>query len=401
MQRLLFASVIAWLAGCGEEPAAPVAFSDLEALGEELFFDQALSRDGNQSCATCHNPEAAFVDDRTGDDGRVLPVSLGDDMTSFGARNAPTASYAVLAPAFSFGTRERHNKHNQNRLYEGPLGGLFHDGRATDLAAQAGGPPLSPVEMALVDEAMAVDRLKANPRYVASFELLFGEGILSDVPRAYAAMTEAIAAFESTEQFAPFDSKYDRSLRGEATLSFKELTGKALFFSEFANCAICHQLRGNGDPIGKFEETFTGYEYHNVGTPANPEAQALSGVFEPDLGLLSREDITDPAHAGKFRTPTLRNVAVTGPYMHNGVFRDLRTVIEFYDQFNNPARTVNPETGVGWREAEVPETVAEDLLGVGDPMTDLEVESLVCFLRALTDARYEPLLENDGTRCAD
>ncbi len=402
MKRFKAALLMSVLAlGCGENEAAPVELDTLETLGEELFFDTALSLRGNQSCATCHNPEAAFVDDRTFEDGRVRPVSLGDDEVSFGGRNAPTAAYAALAPEFTYGTRQRHNKQSQNRLYEGPLGGLFHDGREADLEGQAGGPPLNPVEMALADEAMAVNRLKENPRYVASFELLFGEGVLNDTPRAYRSMTEAIAAFERTEQFSPFDSKYDRSLTGEVTLSFKELTGKALFFSEFANCAICHQLNGNGDPVNKFAETFTGFEYHNVGTPVNPEVQALTGIAEPDLGLLSREDVTDPDHAGKFRTPTLRNVAVTGPYMHNGVFRDLRTVIEFYDQFNNPLRALNPETGKPWRAPGVPETVAEDLLTVGDPMTDLEVESFVCFLRTLTDARYEPLLENDGTRCAD
>ncbi|MEL6547097.1 MAG: hypothetical protein AAFQ82_20895, partial [Myxococcota bacterium] len=204
-----------------------------------------------------------------------------------------------------------------------------------------------------------------------------------------------------TEVFAPFDSKYDRSLRGDASLSFKELTGRALFFSEFANCAICHQLRNNGDPVGRLTETFSGYEYHNIGVPSNPQARSLSGVAQPDQGLLERDDVDDPSFLGLFRTPTLRNVAVTGPYMHNGVFKDLRTVIEFYDRFSNEDRVVNPETGLPWRDAEFETTVATELLRVGRPMSDLEVESMVCFLRTLTDARYEPLLEGDGTNCAD
>ena len=88
--------------------------------------------------------------------------------------------------------------------------------------------------------------------------------------------------------------------------------------------------------------------------------------------------------------------------MHNGVFSELRTVVEFYDRFNNPEqRALNPETGAPWREAEVSEGVQLELLEVGDPMTDLQVESMVCFLRTLTDARYEPLIEERGIGCAD
>ncbi len=108
-----------------------------------------------------------------------------------------------------------------------------------------------------------------------------------------------------------------------------------------------------------------------------------------------------PAQRGQFKVPTLRNVAVTGPYMHNGVFARLRTVIEFYDHFVNPtARALNPETNQPWAPPEVPETVANELLKVGRPMDDRDVEALECFLKTLTDARYESLL-GDDTTCAD
>lgn len=395
MSRYALFLVLGLLAGCGEDPASP-PFTTKEALGEALFFETALSDGRSQSCATCHNPERGFADNRTDDRGEVFPVSRGDDGVSFGIRNAPSAAYAFLTPGYSVTTRQRFNKQNANRLYEGPLGGLFVDGRAESVEEQAGGPPLNPVEMGLADEQAAVARLREDPGYEASFEALFGVGVFDDSARAFDAVTEAIGAYERSSAFAPFDSKYDRALRGEATLSFMELTGRALFFSEFTNCAICHQLHSNGDPVNKLEETFTGYEFHNIGVPPNPRVSELSGVDEADGGLGLRAGAPE---LGKFKTPTLRNVAVTGPYMHNGVFRDLRTVVEFYDHFNNTERTLNPETGEAWHSAETPATVALSLLMVGRAMSDLEVESMVCFLRTLTDARYESLLEADGSDC--
>jgi cytochrome c peroxidase len=191
-------------------------------------------------------------------------------------------------------------------------------------------------------------------------------------------------------------------LRGEVVLTFKELSGKSLFFSQFSNCGVCHQLHGEGDPVNERVEPFTGFEYHNLGVPVNEAVRAKNGVTDLDVGLASNPAVTEPAaERGKFKTPTLRNVAITGPYMHNGVFRELRTVLEFYDHFNAPEeRPDNPETGQPWAPPEIPETVATELLEVGDPMTDVQIESMLCFLRALTDARYEALLD-DSVDCAD
>jgi cytochrome c peroxidase len=400
---LTFVILVALASACGG-PDLPAAGTEVtvEELGEELFFDPNLSAGRSQSCATCHDPERAFIDSRTDEQGRIVATSLGDDGVSVGDRNAPTAAYAAFAPEFHIGTRRRFNKQNANRLYEGPLGGLFLDGREADLEGQAGGPPLNPLEMGMPDRESVVARLEENPRYVATFRELFGSEMFENVDSTYRAMTEAIAAFERTDVFAPFDSRYDRHLRGEVELSFMELSGKSLFFSEFTNCGICHQLHGNGDPVNKFVETFSGYEYHNVGVPANDALNARTGITAPDLGLFRNPQIDDEAHKGKFRVPTLRNVAVTAPYMHNGVFRKLRTTIEFYDHFLAPEkRPDNPETGEPWRPAEVPETVATDLLEVGDPLTDFEVDALVCFLRALTDQRYEHLIEEEGIVCRD
>ncbi len=400
-RSLLLPLAALWLGGCGDEPT-PSIYADVESFGEALFRDANLSANRSQSCATCHDPDHGFADPRLGPDGHVDAVSLGDDGISIGDRNAPSAAYAHLAPDFHFGTRDRHNKQNQNRQYEGHLGGQFWDGREHDLEGQAGGPPLNPIEMGMPDANAVAERLRENDEYVRALAQYFGDGVAEDDEAAYAAMAKSIAAFERTPLFAPFDSKYDRSLRGEVVLSFKELTGKSVFFSQFANCSICHQLYSEGDPIKETVEPFTGYEFHNLGIPVNEEVRARNGVTEADLGLFLNPEVDDPGARGKFKTPTLRNVAVTGPYMHNGVFRDLRPVVEFYDHFNNPdERALNPETGEPWAAPEVPETVAEELLGVGDPLTDVEVEGLVCFLRTLTDQRYEHLIEPGGIDCAD
>jgi cytochrome c peroxidase len=121
--------------------------------------------------------------------------------------------------------------------------------------------------MGMPDKAAVVARLRENPDYEA-FPALFGPGTLDDADAAYDAMTRAIAAFERTDTFAPFDSKYDRFLRGEAELTDQEELGRLLFFSQqFTNCNQCHQLRKSAiDP----RETFTDYRFHNIGTPEKP-----------------------------------------------------------------------------------------------------------------------------------
>ncbi len=122
--------------------------------------------------------------------------------------------------------------------------------------------------------------------------------------------------------------------------------------------------------------------------------RAVNGHTAIDRGLRDNPEIHDDAMAGKFRAPTLRNVAVTGPYMHNGMFRDLGTVLLFYNQYLaiNEQNLTNPETGRGWGTPEVPETIDRDRLRTGLPLDDARIEALTAFLRALTDQRYEALL---------
>jgi len=363
--------------------AADPGFPTKEALGEALFFDSNLSANRTQSCATCHDPAAGFADPRETDAG--MAVSLGDDGVSLGDRTAPAIGYAAFSPAF-------HQRQDGEWV-----GGLFWDGRAAGLEEQAGGPPLNPIEMGMADRPAVQARLQENPDYVAALETLFGAGTAGDADLAYAAMTSAIAAFERTDAFAPFDSKYDRFLRGEYQMTREEELGRVLFFSEqFTNCNQCHQLKTSQLDD---RETFTDYRYHNIGVPENLVARAVNGVAENkvDLGLLENPGVRDASAAGRFKTPSLRNVAVTGPYMHNGVFNDLRTVVLFYNKYNTvaQARQINPETGKPWRGPEVPHTLDFKELTHGPALEDERIDALVAFLRTLTDARFEHLLEGD------
>lgn len=370
------------LAGCSLNSMSEAQKIELQkekvALGKVLFFDKNLSKNRTQSCATCHNPEAGFVDDR--DNGVGAQASLGDDGHSLGDRQAPTAAYAMFSPEFHYNKKKKQY-----------IGGQFWDGRESSLAGQAGGPPTNPVEMGMPSKAFTVERLQENPYYVEMFKKIFGMEVFDDSNEAYTSMAKAIEAFEQTKEFAPFDSKYDRFLKGEYDLTPLEDLGKAIFFSNNNNsCATCHVLKGE-DRKG---ETFTNYEYHNIGTPINHALRAKNGVTALDKGLVNNPKVTDEKHLGKYKVPTLRNVAVTAPYMHNGVFKDLRTVVEFYDKYNHKMRKLNPETGKPWAKPEVKETISLKELKA-KRQNDKKIDALVAFMKILTDKRYEHLLEEN------
>lgn len=354
-----------------------------EKLGEALFHDTNLSLNRQQACATCHMPDRAFSDRHDIHHGNA--VSLGDDGRSFGDRNAPSATYAALSPPFH---------KDADGTY---IGGQFWDGRAKTLEEQAGGPPLNPVEMGMADEKAIAARIAENGDYVKAFEAFYGKDALEDPKTAFAAATSAIASFERTAEFAPFDSKYDRYLRGEAKLTDQEELGRTLFFSkQFTNCNLCHDVKARD---GRIEgATFTSYKYFNIGVPANPDARKLNGAKADyvDPGLAANPHVgADPMQRGKFKVPSLRNVAVTGPYMHNGVFNDLSTVVLFYNKYNSKkkSRQVNPETGRRWAPPEIADNIDMEKLETGPGLDDQRVDALVAFLKTLTDRRYEPLLE--------
>ena len=356
------------------------AADEREALGAALFVDTNLSLNRNQSCSTCHDPTVAFSDGRDGDLGGA--VSLGDDGLSLGDRNAPSLTYASLIPRF---------QRSEDGNY---VGGFFRDGRAATLIDQIAEPFTNPLEMALPDIGTAVARVQETPSHVLLLEEIYGDQVFDTVEGAFQAISESIAAFEQTARFRPFDSKYDRYLKGEYALTKEEELGRVFFFSQLTNCHRCHLLETKEFTAG---ETFTNYRYHNIGIPTNTVVRSHNGLpsRHTDTGLLQNPSVDDPAVAGQFRVPSLRNVAVTGPYMHNGVFDDLLTVVLYYNRYTmgNPNSQINPETAMPWRPPEVPDTIDYDLLRTGQPISARQARALVAFLETLTDQRYEAFSE--------
>lgn len=355
-------------------------------LGQILFLDPNFSVNRTMSCATCHDPSNSFSDQR--ENVGLAMVSLGDDSKSLGTRNTPMAAYSSTSPSFHF-----------DQVLKEYVGGQFLDGRANTLADQAMGPPLNPVEMGLPNAKTLVERVKENPFYVSTFKRLYGDNVFDPssteaVLPAFQGFANALQAFENTEQFATYDSKYDRFLKGEYDLTVLEDLGRTLFFSNNnVNCNSCHMLKTEDSP----KEPFTNHQYRNIGVPSNAQLIALGHIQKDfiDHGLLENPAVDDLKYDGKFKNPSLRNVAVTAPYMHNGVFKELRTVMEFYDHYNNTERTINPETGKPWRSPEVPTTVDKEDLKA-QALTDRKIDALVAFMKTLTDKRFEPLLMLDN-----
>jgi cytochrome c peroxidase len=346
----------------GEGVADGVApLTPKEELGRRLFFDETLSTPPGQSCATCHDPGFAFTNP-----AQDLPVSRGAIPGRYGNRNDLTASYAAFVPPL--------HKDPKENVW---VGGLFWDGRANTLAEQAMGPPLNPLEMANRDHSAILERLRALD-YASRFADVFGPEALSDAERAYRFMAEAIEAFEKTKQFSPFSSKYDAYLRGGTELTAQELRGLVLFEAEDkGNCSACHTSKPGEDGTPPL---FTDFTYDNLGVPANPENPFYllpedlnpDGFNFVDLGL--GVTVKDRAENGKFRVPTLRNVSVTEPYLHNGLFKTLFTVVAFYN-----TRDVGP-----WPAPEVKENVNREEMG-NLKLSNQEVEDIVAFLHTLTD----------------
>lgn len=349
--------------------AGPPPANDMQKahLGRMIFFDEGLSTPPGVSCATCHDPATGFADPRT-----ASPTSRGSIPTRFGSRNSPTVAYASYSPSFRFLTGM------------GPdgmgiwAGGQNWDGAASTLADQARRPFLNPLEMNNPNEAFVVLKVRQSA-YARMFQRVCGAD--PAVADAYACIADAIAAFESSREVNRFSSKYDRYLAGTAALSDQEARGLALFEGKAA-CARCHPSRpaANGTP-----PMFTSRHHANVGIPSNPESPYLSlpPHFNPD-GADYRDPGTgavvgEVAHIGRFKIPTLRNVALTPPYAHNGVFPDLATVVHFYNTRDVPEEGwPAPEWGV------LPSMIRMANLGnLG--LSPEEEADVVAFLGTLTD----------------
>lgn len=364
--------------------AAMPMLSPHQELGKAIFFDANLSTPPGVSCATCHDPAVAFADPRPG-----AGTSQGSVPTRFGFRNSPTVAYARFSPELHF---------IEGMGPDGMgvwAGGQNWDGSTSNLAEQAKRPFLSRLEMNNPNEWTVVVKVLLGP-YAEQFKALCGTG--TGVDAAYACIADALAAYESSREVNRFSSRYDRHLAGEATLSEQELRGLALYEGKAA-CSRCHPNRpgamgtggmgggmgpGPGMGGGGMPPMFTTRHHANVGVPRNPENPyyAMPRGFNPDgfdfldpgTGAVVGED----AHRGRFKIPTLRNVAVTAPYMHNGVIPDLATVVHFYNTRDEPDG--------GWAppEWDLPSVVRLFNLGrLG--LTEAEEADVVAFLHALTD----------------
>jgi cytochrome c peroxidase len=319
---LIFFVSILLLANCGGSSGGgsddSSSGASMRSVGKELFFDENLSSNGNQSCASCHDPAAGFADPLV---AAAAPVSEGSVPGQFGNRNAPTAAYSSLTPQFAPQVTQTVDLTVSNFQ-----GGQFLDGRASSLVEQAKAPFLNPVEMNNADKADVVSKVQ-NASYADDFIEVFGANAFNDVDQAYDNIAAAIAVFESSSEVNPFTSKFDAVMAGNASFTDSEQRGFDLFKGSVAKCANCHTV--DTPAAGSL---FTDFNYYNIATPVNIDnpAYVANNSFR-DGGLGNSPVVTDPAEQGKFRTPTLRNVELTAPYMHNGVYATLTDVIRHYD----------------------------------------------------------------------
>lgn len=333
------------------------------SLGRFLFFDPILAGEKDVSCGTCHHPDFAFADRRQFGAG-VSGRGLGPDrlLTDESIHLEPRNSQSVLNTAFN-GARNADPT---------AMGCQFWDCRAKSLEVQATKPVGSRVEMRgdAYPEDVALDsvlaRLRSIPEYVQRFEQAFPDEAAA-IPDSLAptvvdtsTYARAIAAYQ--RELVTRNSAYDHYVRGDdEALTAKQKKGLMLFF-EKANCAECHR----GPMLSNFNFVVHGTPQEGVGK------EALEG---DDAG---REEASgDPDDRYEFRVPTLRNVEVTPPYMHDGVFRTLEEVVRFYNQGARPRHE---------------KIATEDLHpALREPLglSGEEIEALVAFMTSLTDRGRE------------
>ncbi len=351
-----------------------------QTLGQKVFTDTSLSSPAGQSCQGCHDPNLAFTDA-----DKNIGVSAGAVSGLFGNRNAPSVVHAGIIPDFGF-------QPNLNAF----SGGLFWDGRASTLTEQAKGPFTNPLEMNNPDSATVLNKIRNSP-YAATFD-----SVCSLTIDKFNCVADAIAAFERTPQLNSFNSRFDKQNNNLSGLTTQEKRGFAIFSGK-ANCFVCH----------KPPYFFTDYDYENIGVPSNlgmlgdsPPLQSyfpfyykplfptfnLAGLNFVDIGLAGNPNVPlvqQGVSRGLQKAPTLRNIELTAPYMHNGVFRDLKQVVHFYntrDVLGNCAsgNKALPQPGVNcWPSPEVSANLNFLIGNLG--LTESEENDLVAFLKSLTE----------------
>ncbi|HEX9150707.1 MAG TPA: cytochrome c peroxidase [Flavobacterium sp.] len=360
MKRKYFLSIVAviMLSSCTDDSEYSPVLSNKTAIGKLIFFDKNLSNPIGQACVSCHAPETGFSDPLHRD------ISEGAVTGNFSNINSPNLAYNVFSPERTY-----------NRADETYIGGLFLNGRSANLKEQLIHPFIGIVEMNNGSIANVVSKIK-KASYFSEIEQEYGVAKTDEELMTYIA--DAIAAFETSKEVNSFTSKFDYFNKQLIKFTDDEKKGLALFQGK-GKCAQCHVLEPD-ERTGKI--LFTDFSYDNIGVPRNEKnpfynqspAVNPAGVNFIDLGIGAI--VSQPEHHGKFRVPTLRNIAISAPYFHNGSFKTLKEVIHFYN-----VRAVNPST---FAAPEVLENVNTDELG-DLKMTFQEESQLEAFLGTLTD----------------
>lgn len=282
-------------------------------LGRAIFFDTNLSNPVGQSCASCHSPEKGFSDPTN------RAISQGAVANAFGNRNAPSLSYGVFSP-----------KQYYNAIDQTYIGGFFLDGRSNSLQDQFIHPLLNTVEMNNNSIHDVVEKIKAAS-YFSELTSIYGT-IVSD-SEIINAVADAVSVYEKSSEVSSFTSKFDYYSKQLVDFTADEQKG-LLLFSGKAKCANCHILDAD-ENTGKV--LFTDFSYDNIGVPKNnnnpfytqPTSVNALGTSYIDYGIgaINGHNLD----RGKFKVPTLRNIAITAPYFHNGTFSTLKQVIHFYN----------------------------------------------------------------------
>jgi len=327
------------------------------ALGRDLFFDKRLSADGSLSCSTCHNPRFGFTD------GKSVPEGIHGRK---GTRSAPT----ILNAMFN--------------------AGQFWDGRVDSLEEQARQPLVNSDEMGNPSTDAVVARLRVIPEYSARFSAVFGGEV------TIGSLSKAIAAFERT--LVSGNSPFDRYVAGNREAMSEPARKGMLLFNGKARCSVCHTFAGVF-AVNQSFPFFTDQMYHNTGIALNElsfgglakraAALAKAGAGKADLDRLAAEpgagalgrflvsgNVMD---IGAFKTPSLRDVELTGPYFHDGSAKTLDDVVRFYVKGgnNNPNRD--------WQLEPV-------------RLSDQEQAELVEFLKSLTSDGFKRLAEAESQK---
>ncbi|NVO05683.1 MAG: c-type cytochrome [Rhodoferax sp.] len=379
------ASVAVAAENAAVQVAAQTQQQALVSLGQQLFNDPKLSTPAGTACASCHQAASGFSSLH----GSTLGVAAGSLPTSLGLRSPSQAAYSAAIPRFGFVTSP------QGTLI--PAGGQFWDGRADTLAAQALLPLLNPLEMNNADQATVVSKVAAAP-YASLFTRVFGAAALSNTNQAFNQIGQAIQAFEQSAALQAFTSKYDAMVQGKAVFSAAEQNGMALFQSPANGCAACHRM--NPASSTPQNSPFTNHIYVVEGIPRNPQIPRNADASFFDLGLCGPERSAPVApvgvqiadYCGAFQVPSLRNVALRPALMHNGFFRSLTDVVNFYSTRNSdPQRWYGP-SGI---PNDLPAQYQANLetrrppfnhrSSNGPLLTAAQVSDVVAFLNTLTD----------------